>query len=166
LKQILSFSGKIDLGLHLVLTGENCLADSAKNAWFKDRAEAAAKDAIAKAETGLAIAKEAVTTATQMAEKMKRDLTGARCGQRVLICTTAPNAPRCARPWVVDSGPYVAGRLIDALPQVLDVLGLDPARGVYRVTYSLLPIDDSRDDPKACWFPRWVGRPYWAHCER
>ncbi len=45
----------------------------AKNAWFKDRAEAAAKDAIAKAETGLAIAKEAVTTATQMAEKMKRD---------------------------------------------------------------------------------------------
>lgn len=97
---------------------------------------------------------------------MRRDLTGARCGQRVLICTTAPNAPRCARPWVVDSGPYVAGRLIDALPQVLDVLGLDPARGVYRVTYSLLPIDDSRDDPKACWFPRWVGRPYWAHCER
>lgn len=102
---------------------------------------------------------------TAFAVAMRRDITGARCGQKVLICTV--DAPkRCATPRVLDSGPYVAGRLIDALPQVLDVLGLDPARGVYRVTYSLLPIDDSRDDPKACWFPRWVGRPYWAHCER
>ena len=101
---------------------------------------------------------------TAYAVAMRRDLTGARCGQRVLICTV--DAPRrCAKPRVLDSGPYVAGRLIDALPQVLDVLGLDPAKGVYRVTYSLLPTDDPAA-PRACWFPAWVGRPYYPRCER
>lgn len=101
---------------------------------------------------------------TAYAVAVRRDLTGARCGQRVLICTV--DAPRrCAKPRVLDSGPYVAGRLIDALPQVLDVLGLDPAKGVYRVTYSLLPTDDPAA-PRACWFPAWVGRTYWPRCER
>jgi len=101
---------------------------------------------------------------TAYAVAMRRDLTGARCGQRVLICTLT-GAPRCARPRVLDSGPYVPGRLIDALPQVLEVLGLDPAQGVYRVSYSLLPIDDPAD-PLACAFPAWVGRPYYPRCER
>ncbi len=101
---------------------------------------------------------------TAYAVAMRRDLTGARCGQRVLICTL--DAPkRCAKPRVLDSGPYVPGRLIDALPQVLAVLGLDPAAGVYRVTYSLLPTDDPAT-PRACWFPAWVGRAYYPRCER
>lgn len=101
---------------------------------------------------------------TAFAVAMRRDLTGARCGQRVLICTL--DAPkRCARPRVLDSGPYVPGRLIDALPQVLEVLGLDPDAGVYRVTYSLLPTDDPAT-PRACWFPAWVGRPFYPRCER
>lgn len=102
---------------------------------------------------------------TAYAVAMRRDLTGARCGQRVVICTV--DAPRrCATPRVLDSGPYVAGRLIDALPQVLDVLGLDPARGVYRVTYSLLPTDSTRGDARACWHPLWAGRPFYPECER
>lgn len=101
---------------------------------------------------------------TAFAVAMRRDLTGARCGQRVLICTLE-TPRRCARPRVLDSGPYVPGRLIDALPQVLEVLGLDPDAGVYRVTYSLLPTDDSAT-PRACWFPAWVDRPFYPRCER
>lgn len=101
---------------------------------------------------------------TAYAVAMRRDLTGAKCGQRVRICTTT-TPQRCATPRVLDSGPYVAGRLIDALPQVLDVLGLDPAKGLYRVTYQLMPISNPPAAP-SCTFPLWAGRPYWPRCER
>lgn len=90
---------------------------------------------------------------------MRRD-SGTRCGQRVVLCADA--TARCAWVRVLDRGPFVAGRVVDASPPVLVLLGLDPAAGVYRVTWRPVPTTATR----GCSFPRWVGRPYYPGCER
>lgn len=89
---------------------------------------------------------------------MRRD-SGVKCGQRVVICATTG---RCVWARVLDRGPFVAGRDIDALPRVVEALGLDLDHGLYEITWRPVPTTATR----GCYFPRWVGRPYWPRCTR
>lgn len=94
-----------------------------------------------------------------LAVAMRRD-SGVKCGQRIVLC--ADDTGRCVWVRVLDRGPFVAGRDIDALPRVVQLLGLSLSRGVYRVSWRPVPTSATR----GCLFPAWVGRPHWPGCER
>lgn len=97
--------------------------------------------------------------ARALAVAMRRD-SGVKCGQRIVLC--ADDTGRCVWVRVLDRGPYVAGRDIDALPRVVQLLGLSLSRGVYRVSWRPVPTSATR----GCLFPAWVGRVYYPECER
>lgn len=94
-----------------------------------------------------------------LAVAMRRD-SGVKCGQRIVLC--ADDTGRCVWVRVLDRGPFVAGRDIDALPRVVQLLGLSLSRGVYRVSWRPVPTSATR----GCLFPAWVGRVYYPECER